>query len=92
MSDGNGMKINDGGGLFDGEGLCDTLIVDMNDLVKLTVSGQYVAFCNRVVTIVQKLANLKRGIRADLDSKDEIINDLKRYIAEKEGGEKNGED
>lgn len=85
MSEANGMRVNDGGGLYDSEGLCDTLIVDMNDLVKLIVSGQYVAFCNRVLMIIQKLANLKKGIKADLDSKDEIINDLKRYIAEKEG-------
>lgn len=70
--------VNDGGGLYDNAGLCDTLIVDCNNLVKQAVSGNYLACCNTVVQMVRKLGNLKQGIKNDLASKDKIIEELKR--------------
>lgn len=75
-------KINNGGGLYDNEGLCDTLISDCNNLVKQVCSGQYIQFCNTVVQMVQKLANLKGGIKADLASKNKTIEELKRMNAD----------
>ena len=75
-------KINNGGGLYDNEGLCDTLISDCNSLVKHVCSGQYILFCNTVVQMVQKLANLKGGIKADLASKNKTIEELKRINAD----------
>lgn len=72
------MTVNDGKGFWNNEGLCDTLIADCNNAVKQLASGQYIAFCGIVYNMAQKLANLKKGIRAELDSKDEIIEDLKR--------------
>lgn len=72
------MPVNDGGGLYDNEGLCDTLISDCNSLVKQACSGQYIQFCNTVVRMVQKLVNLKNGIKKDIASKDKIIEELKR--------------
>lgn len=77
-----GAEVNNGGGLYDNEGLCDTLISDCNNLVKQVCSGQYIQFCNTVVQMVQKLANLKGGIKADLASKDKIIEELKRINAD----------
>lgn len=81
--------VNDGGGLYDNAGLCDTLIVDCNNLVKQAMTGQYIACCNTVVQMVRKLGNLKDGIKNDLASKDSIIEELKRMndalIAEKTG-------
>ena len=71
------MTLNDGKGLYDSIGLCDTMIVDCNNAVKSMCSGQYVQFCNIIVQMVQKLDNLKKGIKADLDSKDKIIEELK---------------
>ena len=71
-------KINDGGGLFDSAGICDTLISDCNSLVKQACTGQYIQFCGTVVQTVQKLVKLKDGIKKDLASKDTIIEELKR--------------
>lgn len=74
----NKIPVNDGGGLYNNAGLCDTLISDVNNLVKYAVSGQYVQFCNGVTVIVTKIVNLKKGIIDDLASKDKIIEELKK--------------
>lgn len=83
------IPVNDGGGLYDNAGLCDTLIADCNNLVKQAMSGQYLQFCNTVVGMVQKLGNLKSGIKNDLASKDATIEELKRMndalVTEKTG-------
>ena len=62
------IKVNDGKGLFDSNGLIDTLIVDCNELVKKLASGEYVGFCGLIVEMVQKLALLKKGITKDRES------------------------
>ena len=72
------LTVNDDNGLSDNEGLCDSLIMDLNGLVKALVSGQYIQFSGTITTMTKKLANLKAGIRADLESKDKIIEELKR--------------
>ena len=87
------ITVNDGKGLFDNEGLCDTLIVDCNSLVKSLAGGNYVQFCNIVVQMVQKLSNLKKGIRNDLDSLNSKVEDLKRInqnLADQITAEKDG--
>lgn len=80
------ITVNDGNGLYDNEGLCDTMIVDLNDMMKAMAAGQYIKYCSLTVGMVQKLTNLKKGIRSDLEAKDEEIADLKRLnneLAEK---------
>lgn len=72
------MNINDGKGLYDNEGLIDTLIVDCNNLVKHLASGQYVQFCNSIVGMVQKLANLKEGIKTDKEAADQRVAELEQ--------------
>lgn len=72
--------INDGKGLWDNQGLCDTLKTDLNNMVKAVVSGQYILFSGIVAQMAQKFDNLKKGIAADLASKDAIIEELKRAI------------
>lgn len=72
------MTVNDGKGLFDNEGLCDSLISDLNSLIKSIVSGQYVQSCAMVTGMAQKLLNLKKGIKADMDSMKEKVEELKR--------------
>lgn len=67
--------VNDGKGLFDTKGLIDTLIVDCEELVKCVISGQGISFCAKAVEMVQKLSNLKRGVKNDMD-------DLRRQIRE----------
>ena len=58
---GNAPEVNNGG-LYDNAGLIDTLIVDCNNLPKLLIDNQFVAFGLRVAQMVQKLNNLKEAI------------------------------
>ena len=70
--------LNDGKGLFDNEGLCDSLIMDCNSLPKSLVNGNFVQFCNIIVQMVQKISNLKTGIKNDMDSMKSKVDELKR--------------
>ena len=70
------VTVNDGKGLLDNEGLIDSLIVDTNDIVKQLTTGQYVAFCKKIVHMVQKLANLKKGMMEEISSRDARIDEL----------------
>ena len=72
------IKVNDGKGIFDNIGLCDSLKIDLNNLLKNIVSGQLIQASGFVVQMVQKIENLKTGISADLAGKDKIIEELKR--------------
>ena len=75
-------KINDGKGLYDSDGLIDSLILDCNALPKDLFSGMNVQFCNRIVQIAQKLTVLRDGIKKEKDSLLEQIEDKQRFIDE----------
>ena len=72
------LTVNDGKGLFDNEGLCDSLLADLNNLPKVLMTGQYIQFCATVASMGQRLVNLKKGIKADMDSMKEKVEELKR--------------
>ena len=72
------ISVNDGNGLFDSNGLIDSMIMDCNELVKQLTHGDYVLFCQMVVQMVQKLSSLKKGINSDMKSLQEQIDDLVR--------------
>lgn len=72
------IKVNDGRGLFDSEGICDKGVSLLNSAVKDLVTGQYIAFCDKVTQVTRIFANLKTGIKADRESLQEKIEDLKR--------------
>lgn len=72
------LTVNDGKGLYDNEGLCDTLIGDLNNLPKLLMTGQYIQFCAVVPDMAQKLLNLKKGIASDMASMKNKVEELKR--------------
>ena len=78
MSEKEGITVNDGNGLYDNAGLCNSLILDLNNLPKLMMTGQYIQFCATVASMGQRLVNLKKGIKADMDSMKEKVEDLKR--------------
>ena len=69
-------------GIYSNVELIDSLIVDCNTAVKNCVGGQYVAFCNVIVQMVQKLANLKRSVVNDLKNREETIKSLEYQLAE----------
>ena len=72
------VKVNDGKGLYDNEGMCGTLVSDLNEAVKAIASGQYLQFCGKVTEMTVKLANLKNGIHNDMESKNKTIEELKQ--------------
>lgn len=73
-------------GIYTTAELIDSLVLDLNNMVKNFMSGQCIAACGIVNAMGQKLVNLKAGVQADLKSKDEIIEKLKDSIREL-GGE-----
>lgn len=88
------LTVNDGKGLFDNDGLCDSLLLDLNSLTKMLMTGQYIQFCATITSMGQKLVNLKKGIQADMDSMKEKVEDLKRLndLLIKKDGVKDGAD
>ena len=72
------LTVNDGKGLMDNEGLCDSLLLDLNNLPKVLMTGQYIQFCAMVSRMAQRLANLKKGINADMQSMKDKVEELKR--------------
>lgn len=72
------LTVNDGKGLMDNEGLCDSLIVDLNNLPKVLIDGQFVKFCALIVGMVQKISNLKKGISDEMNLMKEKVDELKR--------------
>ena len=80
------IPVNDGGGFLDNIGLIDSLIVDCNNSTKALVSGNYVLYSSINVQMVQKLNNLKQGVRNDTEGLQKQIKDLKALL-EEEGKE-----
>ena len=72
------IKVNDGNGLFDNEGICDKGISLCNSALKDLVSGQYLLFVNKVEQIAQIFGNLKKTIKNDRESLEATIEELKR--------------
>lgn len=69
-------------GIYTNREIVDSLIIDLNELVKSMVDGQYIVACSTVSQMSQKLVNLRAGIEADLKSKDEKIECLKNQLRE----------
>ena len=91
-------------GIYTNEELADTLISDLNNLVKNVAGGQYIQACIIVTGMSQKMLNLKEGIKKDIDSKNRVIETLKEQLRQagaevedmsiedfmKKGGDDNG--
>ena len=58
--------------------IIDSIILDCNNLAKHLFSGEYIAFCGLLTQIVRKMMQLRETIKTELESKDKIINELKR--------------
>lgn len=67
-------------GLYTNSELVDTIIVDLNNIIKETVNGQYIQACTIITQTAQKLINLRTAIDNDLKSKDKTIDDLKAAL------------
>ena len=67
-------------GILTNSELVDSLILDLNNLPKNLIDGQFIHFCDIVSQMGQKLVNLRQGIKADLDNKDKVIEQLKEQL------------
>ena len=76
------MTLNDGGGLWDNQGVIDTIIVDLNQLPRLLIENQFLQACATLASIGQRLKNLQNGIKNDMNSKTNQIEELKRINAD----------
>ena len=81
------VPVNDGGGLMDNIGLINSLIVDCNNSTKALVSGNYVLYSSINVQMVQKLNNLKEGVKNDTEGLMKQIEDLKNLLGVERGQE-----
>ena len=72
--------IKSGNGLFTNEELIDTIINDVNAVIKNALSGNYVLSCSYITQITQKLVNLKKGIAEDMNHRNKTIEDLKQQL------------
>lgn len=74
------IKVNDGKGLLDNIGLINSLIEDCDNLAACLFSGQRILFCGQLVQMVQKLGNLREGVKNDLADKDRQIKELQEML------------
>ena len=76
------IPVNDGKGLMDNLGMIDSIIVDCNTLPRLLMDNKNVAFCAKIVEMVQKLSLLRDGVEHD-------VSELQKQLKELTGGEEN---
>ena len=84
-----GVTVNDGHGLLDNEGLIESMIIDVNDLMKCMAAGQYIRYADITIKMVQKLKNLKKSMKEELIDRENQIEELKHLnneLAEKAFG------
>ena len=67
-------------GLYTNSELVDTIIADLNRIIKEALNGQYIEACCHVTQAAQKLVNLRTNIDKDLKSRDNTIENLKREL------------
>lgn len=72
--------MNEPEGFLNTEAMIDGMIQDCNNAVRQIATGNYIAWCNLMVQMVQKLAALKKGYKDDIDSKNQRIEDLKEML------------
>ena len=69
--------------------IIDSMISDLNNLLKNMAAGQYIRVCSITMEIVQKLTGLKEEIKTANNSLEEQIDNLKKLnneLAEKAFG------
>ena len=71
------IHVNDGKGLYDNQGLIDSIIADYNALPRLLIENQFIKAAGVYASVGQRLGNLKNGIKADTESFKAKIEDLK---------------
>jgi hypothetical protein len=71
-----------GKGLMTNTELVESIILDLNNIPKELIDGQFIGFCTLVSQIGNKLVALRQGIKQDMDNKNETIEQLKNQLRE----------
>ena len=66
--------------MYSTQEIIDSIIVEMYEMFKALVSGNYAVFCSGFSDIMSKLTALRKGIEDDKTAKDRQIEDLKAQI------------
>ena len=74
----NDINVNDGGGFYDINGMFDSLIVDVDNQLKLLFSGERIAFCGGMVGMIQKITAMQHGVNKELSELREQIKQLEK--------------
>jgi hypothetical protein len=69
-------------GLYNHTELIDSIMKDLNSLMKYHMIGEHVAACSVMTGISQKLLRLKEGVGNDIKNRDETIETLKNALRE----------
>ena len=67
-------------GIYTNSELVDTMLSDMNNLLRYALDGQFVQACAVVTQVAQKLVTLRDSIKADIANKDKTIEELKQAL------------
>lgn len=67
-------------GIYTNHELIDTIIHDLNNVVKQAVSGQYLQSCVVITQITQKLINLRNTVDDTVKNRDQTIETLKEEL------------
>jgi hypothetical protein len=67
-------------GIYTNMELIDTVIVDLNDMIKEAANGRYLNACSIVRQMTVKLVNLRNTIDNDLKNRDKTIEILKEEL------------
>ena len=67
-------------GIYTHSELIDSIMQDLNSLVKCHMIGEHVTACAIMTGISQKLLKLKEGVANDLKNREETIEQLKEEL------------
>ena len=67
-------------GLYSNSELLESLVIDLNNVIKEQMNGQYIKACGIIVQMSQKLINLRKTIDSDLNNRNHTIELLKEEI------------
>ena len=79
------VPVNDGRGFMDSLGMIDSLIVDCERGMKALLAGSPLEYAAITVKMVQKLGELKKGVKNDAEGQARQIREL-RELLQQEGG------
>jgi hypothetical protein len=67
-------------GVYTNVEMVESIILDLNNLPKGMIAGQFIQSCALVAQMGQKLACLRNGIKKEIENKNKIIEELKQQL------------